>query len=87
MLDLKQNIMRTVYCKHHSNETVNSFSDQMSAISRGRFMKAQTATNNWPWKRKCKLQWMRINGNANWQFIRSKFTCLLCCETCTNKGV
>jgi len=31
----------------------------------GRFMKAQTASNNWPWKRKCKLQWKRINENAN----------------------
>jgi len=31
-------------------------------------MKAQTATALW--KRKCKLQWKRINGNANSQFIR-----------------
>jgi len=32
-------------------------------------MKAQTVTNNWPWKPKYKLQWLRINGNANSQFI------------------
>jgi len=36
-------------------------------------MKAQTATNNWPWMRKCKLHWKRSDGSATPQFSGSQF--------------
>ena len=56
-----------------SNTTVLVFCLHRSPSNIWSFMKAQTATNNWPWMRKCKLHWKRINGSAIPQSIGSKF--------------